>query len=210
MKHFSPKPFVLFASIVAMCITFKIGTYDVKADTSIKDQPEAVVKSASLTSKKLIKVPTRQVATTATSTTSKSKKVTTNRGGSGLQESAPSGSSSIAAYAYKFLGKPYIWGASGPRAFDCSGFTSYIYKAFGVSLPHNAASQFGRGQSVSRGSLSSGDLVFFNTSGGISHVGLYIGGGRFIHAANSRKGVIVSSLNEGYYSDRFVGAKRMR
>jgi cell wall-associated NlpC family hydrolase len=130
-----------------------------------------------------------------------------SRGGSGI--SSASGSSSVTAYANKYLGRKYIWGASGPNAFDCSGFTMYVFRQFGINLPHQSGSQYKYGKAVSKGSLASGDLVFFNTYGSISHVGIYIGGGKFIHASNSRTGVTISSLSEGYYASRYVGAKRI-
>lgn len=210
MKYIKPKPFIFAAALIAFSAVIKVNSYEVKADAIIKDQPNAVVRSASLSSNKVIKVPVKHVTSSNSSSSGrKSKTSTLSRGGSGLQSSASKGNSSIVSQAYKHLGKPYVWGASGPNAFDCSGLTAYVYKSFGISLPHNAASQFGRGRAVSKGNLAAGDLVFFNTSGGISHVGLYIGGGRFIHAANSRTGVIISSLSEGYYSKRFIGAKRI-
>lgn len=217
MKHLKSRPFIFVAALIALGITAKINSYEVKADAAIKDQPSVVVRSANLSSNKIIKVPEKpkqeaeiqpNAANSSKSKKTSAKTKTPNRGGSGLSK-APAGSRKIISHAYKYLGRPYIWGASGPGAFDCSGFTSYVYRVFGVSLPHNAASQFGHGQAVRKGNLSSGDLVFFNTSGGISHVGLYIGNGRFIHAANSRTGVIVSSLSEGYYLKRFVGARRI-
>lgn len=96
----------------------------------------------------------------------------------------------------------------GPNAFDCSGFTSYVYRHFGVSLPRTASSQFSVGSAVSRNNLAPGDLVFFNTVGYLGHVGLYIGGGDFIHAASSGR-VKISSLSEGYYRTRYAGARRV-
>jgi cell wall-associated NlpC family hydrolase len=213
MKLSNSKPFIFVVTLIALAIGSKIASYEVKADAAIKDQPSVVVRSANLNSDKVIKVPQKTVQKDNSKSTTKAKtKSTLSRGGSGINQAgptAPAGSNSVVAYAYKFLGKPYVWGASGPNAFDCSGFTSYVYKAFGVGLPHQSKSQYGYGQAVSKSNLAQGDLVFFNTYGSISHVGLYIGGGRFIHAGNSKSGVIVSSLNEGYYSSRLVGAKRV-
>lgn len=217
MNFSKSKPFIFVATLVVFGITAKISSYEVKADAAIKDQPSVVVRSANLNSDKVIKVPERNVQrddsrTSTTSTTSTTKKTTLNRGGSAIKSAgptAPEGSSKVVSFAYKFLGKPYIWGASGPNAFDCSGFTSYVYRAFGVSLDHYSGSQFNRGQAVSKSNLSQGDLVFFNTYGSISHVGIYIGSGNFIHAANSRTGVTISSLSEGYYASRFAGGRRV-
>lgn len=107
---------------------------------------------------------------------------------------------------------PYASGGSTPSTgFDCSGFVRYVFaRAIGMRLPANAASQFLAGLKVSRGRLKTGDLVFFHTSGKhrISHVGIYLSGGRFIHAPTSGKSVEVSSLNESYWSRRFAGARR--
>jgi cell wall-associated NlpC family hydrolase len=203
MKCLKSKAFIFGATLIAIGVTAGIKTYDVKADAAIKDQPNVVVRSASLNSDKVIKVPVRNTQKNTAG------KTTASRGGSGLSSAAPAGSNSVVSYAYKFLGKPYIWGASGPNAFDCSGFTAYVYKAFGINLGHYTGTQFGSGQAVSRANLAQGDLLFFNTYGSISHVGIYIGGGRFIHAQSSRTGVTISSLNEGYYSSRFAGARRL-
>ncbi|MEC0372177.1 C40 family peptidase [Paenibacillus chibensis] len=107
------------------------------------------------------------------------------------------------------IGTKYVTGGTTANGFDCSGFTMYVYKHLGISLPHQSGSQFSMGSSVSRSDLRAGDLVFFNTSGsGVSHVGIYVGDGKFAHASTSR-GVVVSSLSESYYVNRYVGAKRI-
>jgi peptidoglycan DL-endopeptidase CwlO len=115
----------------------------------------------------------------------------------------PSQYTSVVGIAMQYLGTPYVWGASGPGAFDCSGFTMFVYAQVGVSLPHNAAAQYSYGTPVARDQLEPGDLVFFD---GLGHVGLYIGGGNFIHAPHTGDVVKISSLNE--YARRFVGAVR--
>ena len=112
----------------------------------------------------------------------------------------------VVGIAYQYLGTPYVWGASGPSAFDCSGFTAYVYAQVGISLPHNAAAQFGYGTPVSRDQLQPGDLVFFD---GLGHVGLYIGGGNFIHAPHTGDVVKISSLYDSWYAATYVGARRI-
>jgi cell wall-associated NlpC family hydrolase len=118
-------------------------------------------------------------------------------------------SSSIIDLAERYLGGRYSYGGSSPGGFDCSGFTMYVFNKYGISLPHSAAGQSGYGSRVSRGSLRNGDLVFFDTTGGISHVGIYIGNGQFINAENYRSGVTIDSLNTAYWSRTFVTARRV-
>ena len=111
----------------------------------------------------------------------------------------------VVGIAMRYLGVPYVWGGASPSGFDCSGFTMYVYAQVGVSLPHNAAAQFGYGSPVSRSQLQPGDLVFFD---GLGHVGLYVGGGSFIHAPHTGDVVKISSLT-GWYAATFVGGRRL-
>ncbi|HEX9416404.1 MAG TPA: NlpC/P60 family protein, partial [Gaiellaceae bacterium] len=117
----------------------------------------------------------------------------------------PGNYSGVVAIAMRYLGVPYVWGGESPSGFDCSGFVMYVYAQVGVSLPHNAAMQYGYGTPVSMSQLEPGDLVFFY---GLGHVGLYIGGGSFIHAPHTGDVVKISSLS-GYYASNFVGARRL-
>jgi cell wall-associated NlpC family hydrolase len=106
--------------------------------------------------------------------------------------------SGVVAIALKYLGCPYQWAASGPSRFDCSGFTMFVYAQVGVSLPHSSRAQIGCGQRVSRSNLEPGDLVFFGSP--IHHVGMYIGGGRMIHAPHTGDVVSIDSIDRGNYA----------
>lgn len=119
--------------------------------------------------------------------------------------------SKLVEFSKKQLGKPYVWGASGPSGFDCSGFTSYIFKnGAGITLPRTSKSQATAGTKVDRKDLKAGDLVFFATGGGgISHVGMYIGDGKFIHSTQPGDTVKIHSINSSYYSRTFVTARRV-
>jgi cell wall-associated NlpC family hydrolase len=101
--------------------------------------------------------------------------------------------SEVVAIALSKLGSPYRWGASGPDAFDCSGFTMWVYARVGVSLPHSSRAQYSVGQRVSKANLKPGDLVFFGKSR-IHHVGIYIGGGNYVHSPHTGDVVKISSL----------------
>ena len=111
-----------------------------------------------------------------------------------------------------FNGGKYVWGGTTPKGFDCSGYVQYLFKKHNVNLPRTAWSQSKLGQKIVLSNLKTGDLLFFNTDKKrgipVSHVGIYMGNGKFIHAASRKKGIIISPL-AGYYQDRFVVAKRI-
>lgn len=118
--------------------------------------------------------------------------------------------SDIVSVAKQYLGVPYVWGGTSPSGFDCSGFIQYVFRQCGYSLSRTADTQYYDGTPVSYSNLQPGDLVFFvNTyaTSGISHIGIYIGGDQFIHAASG--GVKISSLSESYYSSRYYSACRV-
>ena len=114
--------------------------------------------------------------------------------------------------AQKKLGHRYVWGATGPNTFDCSGFTSYLLKLEGVSIPRRAIEQFQKGVKIARAELQKGDLIFFDTSKRknkvVNHVGIYIGDNKFIHASSAKHKVVITSLEHPFYSARFMGARR--
>ena len=118
----------------------------------------------------------------------------------------------VVEYAKQYLGYKYVAGGSSPSiGFDCSGFTTYVYKHFGISLNRSSRDQIKNGVAVSKNNLQPGDILIFNGSSNtsIGHVGIYVGGNDFIHAANSREGVIITSLSSSYYQKRYVGARRV-
>jgi cell wall-associated NlpC family hydrolase len=119
---------------------------------------------------------------------------------------------SLVQTSKRYIGTPYRWGGEGPSGFDCSGYVQYVYRrAAGVDLPRSSAEQYSsrRGRFVGRYALQPGDLVFFATRGpGVSHVGMYLGDNKFIHAPSSGNLVRIDSLNDPYYwKDRYVGGK---
>ncbi len=122
-------------------------------------------------------------------------------------------SSKITSLAKKKLGRRYVWGATGEKnTFDCSGFTTYVYKKNGIKLPRRAIAQSKYGKYIPRKKLQKGDLIFFDTSkhhrGYVNHVGIYLGNGKFIHASSAKKKVVITSLNKAFYSQRYKGARR--
>jgi len=118
----------------------------------------------------------------------------------------------IATYALSLLNAPYVWGGQDiETGFDCSGFVSHVYrKAAGIDLRGNAASMAKAGRIVNKSEVLTGDLVFFNTTGKpASHVGIYVGDNKFVHASNPRTGVRVDRLDNKYYAARFEGTKTL-
>lgn len=191
MKYLLSKFLTLVLCLGTFGIVMIINTLEAKADVAIQRSGNVSVRSAVIESNRIIKVPKSQIEREK------------------LSRGSSSASTSIIEYAYKFLGKPYIWAASGPNSFDCSGFTLYVYRKYGYSLPHYTGAQVQMGKAVDRKDLRAGDLVFFNTTGRNGHVGIYIGNNRFIHASSGQKKVMISNLSESYYNNRYSTARRI-
>ena len=118
----------------------------------------------------------------------------------------------IAKTALQYLGVPYVYGGASPRGFDCSGLCYYVYQQYGYSLYRGATSMWNNnGVLVAKSDLQPGDLVFFKDSTSpIGHVGMYIGDGKFVHAASGKGKVIITELEDSsYYARNYVGAKRI-
>jgi uncharacterized protein YgiM (DUF1202 family) len=122
----------------------------------------------------------------------------------------PSMASKIVSTAKKYIGVPYKWGGTTTKGFDCSGYVQYVYNENGISIPRTSSSQYYElTRKVSKSNLQAGDLVFFNTSGkGVSHVGIYIGDGKFIHSGTTN-GVVIAELFGAYWSNLYMGARRV-
>ena len=135
-----------------------------------------------------------------------------NSGNAGIDGTASSSGSEIANFAMQYVGYPYAYAGEGPYAFDCSGFTKFVIQnTLGMDITHDMFTQIGMGQSVGMDELQPGDLVFFANTfrPGLSHTGIYIGGGQFVHAENESTGVKVSDLNSDYYGSRWAGGTRL-
>jgi len=116
----------------------------------------------------------------------------------------------IVAFALQYKGYPYVYGTAGPNSFDCSGFTSYVYAHFGYTLHRSSKDQIKDGVPVAKSQLQPADVLLFSSNGTtVTHAGLYIGDGKFIHASTSTTGVIISDLNSTYYVNHYFAARRI-
>jgi cell wall-associated NlpC family hydrolase len=126
---------------------------------------------------------------------------------SGIIERSASLAMNLTQHAMRFLGVPYVFGGTSTSGFDCSGYVQHVFAMLGVHLPRTADAQYYAGHRIA-GNMVAGDLVFFQTyEAGPSHVGIYLGNDRFVHASSSH-GVTVSSLHDSYWAARYLGAKR--
>lgn len=149
---------------------------------------------------------------TSTSKKKKSSKKKGSRDKKGKSQSSNGSGDAIVREARKYKGAKYVWAGASPKGFDCSGFTWYVYnKVTGNDIGRTVKEQFRTGNSVSRGALQPGDIVFFKNTfqKGLSHCGIYISGSEFIHAENEDTGVVISSLDSDYYSQHYAGARRL-
>jgi cell wall-associated NlpC family hydrolase len=135
---------------------------------------------------------------------------------SAVMTKASRGEDSVAdkliSFAKRFIGIRYRWGGTSPKGFDCSGYTQYVFGNIGIDLNRTSTSQAAQGEHVSKSGLQPGDLVFFDTNGGnnrINHVGIYIGGGRFIQASSTGTGVTISDIDSGFYANTYMTARRV-
>jgi cell wall-associated NlpC family hydrolase len=121
--------------------------------------------------------------------------------------SSAHGGHPVARMATRYVGTPYVWGGASPSGFDCSGFVKYVYATLGVVLPRTVRDQYAIGTTVSRDRLRAGDIVFFDR---LRHNGVYLGDGRLIHASTMDGAVRMAKLNEGWFKERWVGARRLQ
>ncbi len=179
------------------------GTKGYIAENLLSNTKQETSRSATTTRTSTAQNETK--AQTDTSETKQTTSVTEENKSTTINTSSNTGSS-VVEYAKQFLGCKYVYGGTTTNGFDCSGFTQYVYKHFGITLNRTASAQYSNGTSVTN--LQSGDLVMFGKSG-INHVGIYIGGNTFIHAANKSRGVTIDTLGSGYYKTNYVGARRI-
>ncbi len=130
--------------------------------------------------------------------------------GRSIQEFSPQSGGVVARHAVSMVGTPYLYGGTSPdRGFDCSGLVFYSYGQTGVSVPRTSLEQFRTARKISLNEALEGDLLFFEDQEKLSHVGIYIGDGRFVHAPSSGRTVSIASLDNAYYQMHLVGVGRL-
>lgn len=150
----------------------------------------------------LLEKPAQNYGTAATLTSNGST-------GTGASSSSTSAGQKIADYALQYVGYRYVYGGADPSGFDCSGFVKYVFTHFGYKINRTATAQLADGYAVSRDSLQPGDVIYFGYGSTAQHVGIYIGNNQFVHAQNSSTGVVISSLSESWYANRYLTAHRI-
>lgn len=170
-----------------------------RAATSTTKKPTATTKHTTTTEENTTGTTGKNTTTTKKKTTTTTKKTTTT---TDAPSSGGTSGGEIVDYALNFLGTKYVWGGSSPSGFDCSGLTAYVYKHFGIYLPHSSSMQSGYGRAVARADLEAGDLVFYFSP--IHHVGIYIGGGKMVNAAGTGKGVRIDYIWTSYNCGRRI------
>lgn len=184
------------------------GWYKIKLSGKI-----GYVSSKYISDKKVEETTSRGTNTSRTETTTESNSESTNTTETtNTTTSNTVSGTAVVEYAKQYLGYKYVSGGASPSTgFDCSGFTTYVYKHFGVTLHRTSKDQIKNGVAVEKSNLQPGDIVVFNgeSNTSIGHVGIYIGDGNFIHASNPKGGVKITELSSSYYATRYVGARRV-
>lgn len=138
--------------------------------------------------------------------------LTVSASGCGFLGNKPSAAGLAASKtARQYIGVPYVYGGRTPQGFDCSGLTAYVFQRHGVKIPRSSSEQAQHGRMIRKRNIQTGDLVFFTTGSGnqVTHVGLYLGNGKFIHAPGQGKKVCISSLKDKYFQKNFHSARRI-
>ena len=178
----------------------------------LSDKKTEITSRSGDTSRENQEVESNQTDVKEEESSSESQNIVDSQNNTNTSSSSSASGFSVVEFSKQYLGYKYVSGGSSPSTgFDCSGFTTYVFKHFGITLSRTSGAQASNGTKVEKDNLEPGDILIFNDSANskVGHVGIYIGGNQFIHAANAKKGVIITSLSDSYYSARYVGARRV-